>query len=368
MNAALGDVVEEIRFYLSQGMVDEARVAMARAEAVSPGAPVLIELRAQLSALPPTSSPETEIEIFIEPDSPEATAQVPGPPLASDLVVTAAGELRCPEKAGESITQVSSTSLREPGVPPTAEPSSAGERSAWPRQAGDEPAPEPAEDILSGFVFDLEESLGEQFTVGTAAQTVPGLHSAPLPAIPAQTPAAFPRPAAKPDAAPPDTGTTAPTLAPEEVGDESAGLVGLFAEFKEEVESSSTENDDPETRYNLGMAFKEMGLLDEAIGELQKVCKAAEGGHAFPKTLEAYTWLAHCFVQKGLPEAAVHWYEKALQLPGLGDEQTVAIRYELACAHHAAGDLSAARRHFMHVLSVNIDYRDVAQRIQSLRT
>jgi tetratricopeptide (TPR) repeat protein len=144
-------------------------------------------------------------------------------------------------------------------------------------------------------------------------------------------------------------------------------LAGIFAEFKREVESSSGEHDDPETHYNLGMAFKEMGLLDEAIGELQKVCKAIESGHAFRQVIEAYTWLAHCFIEKAIPEAGIYWYEKALELRGLSDEHALAIRYELACAQETAGDLASARRHFMSVLSANIDYRDVAQRIQALK-
>jgi hypothetical protein len=58
-------------------------------------------------------------------------------------------------------------------------------------------------------------------------------------------------------------------------------LAEIFSEFKEGLEQQSgspTEGEDPETHYNLGVAFKEMGLLDEAIGELQKVCQAVERG------------------------------------------------------------------------------------------
>jgi hypothetical protein len=111
-----------------------------------------------------------------------------------------------------------------------------------------------------------------------------------------------------------------------------------------------------------------MGLLDEAIGELQKVCKSVERGHPFSQVMEAYTWLADCFVQNGMPEAGVHWYMKALQVPGLDEERTVAVHYELACAYEASGDLTSARGHFMHVLSSNIDYRDVAERIKALKS
>jgi tetratricopeptide (TPR) repeat protein len=146
-------------------------------------------------------------------------------------------------------------------------------------------------------------------------------------------------------------------------------LAELFAEFKQDLESTaSNADDDPETHYNLGIAFKEMGLMDEAIGELQKVCQAIDRGVEFSQTVEAYTWLAQCFLETGVPEAGIKWYEKALQLRGLGSDSTLALHYELGCAHEAAGHSADARRHFMQVLSTNIDYRDVAERIKSLKS
>ena len=35
-------------------------------------------------------------------------------------------------------------------------------------------------------------------------------------------------------------------------------------------------------------------------------------GHTFPHVMQAYTWLAQCFLEKDMPEVAVRWYEKAL--------------------------------------------------------
>jgi hypothetical protein len=56
----------------------------------------------------------------------------------------------------------------------------------------------------------------------------------------------------------------------------------MFGELKHELEDdSASAQEDPETHYNLGVAFREMGLLDEAIGELQKVCQAVDRGHSF---------------------------------------------------------------------------------------
>ncbi len=83
--------------------------------------------------------------------------------------------------------------------------------------------------------------------------------------------------------------------------------------------------------------------------------------------MQAYTWLAQCFVQKGVPEAGIRWYEKALKLPG-DEESRMALDYELACAHEAAGNRPAALAHFLEVYGANIDYRDVAERIKALKS
>ena len=107
--------------------------------------------------------------------------------------------------------------------------------------------------------------------------------------------------------------------------------------------------------------------LDEAIGELQKVCHAVEHGFAFSQPIQAYTWLAQCLVDKGAPEAAVRWYQKALQLPGLDSGSRCSIYYDLGAAYQAAGDNKSALTNFMEVYGSNIDFRDVASRIKTLK-
>jgi len=143
----------------------------------------------------------------------------------------------------------------------------------------------------------------------------------------------------------------------------------MFGELKQDLEAGATSNDeDPETHYNLGIAFREMGLLDEAIGELQKACQAFDRGHPFPQILQTYTWLAHSFLETGVPEAAVRWYEKALHVPGIDGETRVALHYELAGAYEAAGDKASALKYFLEVYGSNIDYRDVSERIKALKS
>ncbi len=153
---------------------------------------------------------------------------------------------------------------------------------------------------------------------------------------------------------------------PQESG---SGLADIFEEFKEdmEAEGATADEQDPETHYNLGVAFKEMGLLEEAIGELQKVCHFIEHGHPFPHVLQVYTWLAECLLNKGAPQASIKWYQRALQLPAVDEETRMAVYYEMAGAYEAAGNRQAALDNFMEVYASNIDYRDVAERIKTLK-
>jgi pilus assembly protein FimV len=149
----------------------------------------------------------------------------------------------------------------------------------------------------------------------------------------------------------------------------SVDLADMFGELKHELEEDSANTqEDPETHYNLGVAFREMGLLDEAIGELQKVCQAVDRGHNFPQLMQTYTWLAQCFLDKGVAEAAIRWYERALKLPNIDEETRTALNYELATSYEASGNKTAALSYFMEVYGSNIDYRDVAERIKALKS
>ena len=221
------------------------------------------------------------------------------------------------------------------------------------------PKPEKKKDALADFVLELDESLGEDFAVAAAPPAAKPAPAAARPSASAST-----AKAAASAAAP----KAAPAPAPISAADASATLSDMFAEFKEDVEEGADQAEDPDTHYNLGVAFKEMGLLDEAIGELQKVCHAIEKGHPFSQVMQAYTWLAHCFLEKGAPEASVKWYEKALHVPSIDEESKMAVYYELGSAHEAAGNKKAALASFNEVYSNNIDYRDVAERIKALRS
>ena len=159
---------------------------------------------------------------------------------------------------------------------------------------------------------------------------------------------------AKPEAAPPQSG-------------ESGPLKEVFDEFRAELGEMGAEDEDLETHYNLGIAFREMGLLEEAISEFQKVAKANERGRAFRYTMQCCTLLGLAFMEKGQPAIAAIWYERALQVPGNDPESTLALRYDLGVAQESAGEPEAALKSFSQVYAMNIDYRGVAERIAALQ-
>ena len=148
---------------------------------------------------------------------------------------------------------------------------------------------------------------------------------------------------------------------------ETGPLKEVFDEFRAELGEMGSEDEDLETHYNLGIAFREMGLLEEAIGEFQKVAKANDRGKAFRYAMQCSTLLGLAFMEKGQPDIAAIWYERALNTPGLDSESKLALRYDLGVAQESAGDLEAALKSFSQVYAVNIDYRDVADRIASLQ-
>jgi pilus assembly protein FimV len=148
-------------------------------------------------------------------------------------------------------------------------------------------------------------------------------------------------------------------------GSLSGPLGDLFEEFRSEL-GEAKDNEDPETHYNLGIAYREMGLLEEAISEFQKVASSTDKGPAFRYAMQCSTLLGLAFMEKGQPGIAAIWYERALKTPGLDQESILALRYDLGVAQELAGDTHAAFKSFSQVYAMNIDYRDVSERIALL--
>ncbi len=163
----------------------------------------------------------------------------------------------------------------------------------------------------------------------------------------------------------------------QELSAEHAGpLNEVFNEFRAGLDDGS-EEEDPETHYNLGIAYREMGLAEESISEFQKVAqmieRQAKRGHSkqnhntpFRYAMQCCTLLGLAFMEKGEASIAAAWYARALDTPGLEQDSVLALRYDLGVAQEQAGDVAAARKSFSQVYGTNIDYRDVAERLAAL--
>jgi tetratricopeptide (TPR) repeat protein len=135
-----------------------------------------------------------------------------------------------------------------------------------------------------------------------------------------------------------------------------SALGRLQAKVQEEIGDT-----DLEARYNLGIAYKEMGLIDEAIAEFQLAAKDEN------RVLECASMLGICFIDKGMPKLAVKWFEKGLQAPGRKDEEYMALRYDLASAHEAAGEAQEALSLYSDLYGQDTSFRDVATKVRELR-
>lgn len=137
-------------------------------------------------------------------------------------------------------------------------------------------------------------------------------------------------------------------------------LEEIFRDFKKGVEQQLSP-EDFETHYNLGIAYKEMGLTDEAIGEFQLAAK--DPLHA----VECCAMLGLCFLEKGLPQLAVKWYRKGLETIGIKEDDRLGIQYALAGVHEQVGDREAAYRTYLEIFGSNAGYRDVPERLKELK-
>ena len=145
-----------------------------------------------------------------------------------------------------------------------------------------------------------------------------------------------------------------------------AGLAELFEEFRVAEEGDDV-REDYETHYNMGTAYKEMDLMDEAIQEFQTAANLVKPNDGTSRFLQCCNMLGHCFIHKGMPEAAVLWFKKGLAAPGHSEDEYQALRYELASAYEQLGDLKQAREFYTEVYGVDVSYREVAEKLSQLR-
>jgi len=133
----------------------------------------------------------------------------------------------------------------------------------------------------------------------------------------------------------------------------------VLSEFKKGV-AKVVAKEDSATHFDLGIAYKEMGLVDDAIGEFSL---AAQDAH---RQAEALTMVGLCFVEKGQFSDAINRFKDALHTPGLVEDKATGLYYEMGLVYEKLSEPGEALYYYKKVFKRDPRFRDVAQRLKAL--
>jgi tetratricopeptide (TPR) repeat protein len=136
---------------------------------------------------------------------------------------------------------------------------------------------------------------------------------------------------------------------------EGEGFEQVFAAFKQGVQGALEEDGDQQAHYDLGIAYREMGLLDDAMGEFRNAMTAAE------HRLASLHMMALCAVDLDRPGDAVAHLEQGLSEGEIPEEHQIGLRFDLGRAHAMLGDVERARACFEAVRAIDPEFCDVEQ-------
>jgi Tfp pilus assembly protein PilF len=139
------------------------------------------------------------------------------------------------------------------------------------------------------------------------------------------------------------------------------GFESIFADFKKGV-SDTLEAGDYDTRYDLGIAYREMGLFDDAIAEF-RVSMDSDS-----RRLESLYMMGLCAFELGRLPDAINHLEQALAMPDLPQERLIGVQFDLGRAYQASGDRERARGLYEAVAALDASFPGVSAQIASLDT
>ncbi len=142
-------------------------------------------------------------------------------------------------------------------------------------------------------------------------------------------------------------------------GDEEADFADMLRKFKQGV-ADNVDADDYQSHYDLGIAYKEMGLLDEAISEFQKSLRGVDN------RVRTYEAIGQCFMEKEQFQMASTLLGRAVHERGVGDDQLVGVLYLLGRACEALGKPAEALEYYQRIFVVDVQFRDVGDRMNAI--
>jgi tetratricopeptide (TPR) repeat protein len=135
----------------------------------------------------------------------------------------------------------------------------------------------------------------------------------------------------------------------------------VFNQFKKGVEQT-VGKEDSATHFDLGIAYREMGLLDAAVEEFETAAK----GNNRKKEVDCFTMIGLCKVAQGDTKGAVQAFRKALASEHLSKDAAKALHFELGAAYEAAGSPDFAVWFFQKLNKIDPAYREVGAKVAAL--
>jgi len=120
------------------------------------------------------------------------------------------------------------------------------------------------------------------------------------------------------------------------------------------------DNEDTESHYSLGLAYREMGLFDEAISEFIVASRSVE------RKIDCLILQGTCLRELGEVNKAVEFLGDILSQPELNEDEILGIKYELAVCHEALAETMLAKQLYSEIMAVRADFSDTAVRLSQL--
>ncbi len=121
------------------------------------------------------------------------------------------------------------------------------------------------------------------------------------------------------------------------------------------------EDSDADTHYDLGLAYKEMGLWDEAVKAFEKVAGAPG------RAVQCRLMIGLCHRSAGNPSEAVHQFKIGLHEASVTDREKQSLFYEIGVAYEELGDPREALYYLEMVVKRDPSFLDANDRVQRLR-
>lgn len=134
----------------------------------------------------------------------------------------------------------------------------------------------------------------------------------------------------------------------------------MLETFKAGV-AANVDESDSDSHYDLGVAYMEMGLFDEAVAQFQKAMR----GDATPeRRVRAYESLGQSFIEQNQYEVALSSLGGALKESNLTDTKLVGVLYLLGYASEQLERWKNAEDYYRRVFAVDIHFRDIGERLK----